>query len=128
MKTGLAGKLIMPKLSVETMNDEQGPSGSGKNEERDDVEKKGRQPKEPMEQDPDRAGRDGSKTSTGDSSSLVFKVLDEDEEGRETLAGTTEPAEHEISMLEPPSAFMNAAQYFAESCSAGKIETTTKIP
>ena len=42
-----AGKLVVPKLPFETMNDSQGLSGSGKNE-RDDEEKEDRQPEEPM--------------------------------------------------------------------------------
>ena len=53
-----AGKLVVPKLPVETTNDEQGPSGSGKKEEQDDVEKEDCQSKKPMEQDPDQMGRD----------------------------------------------------------------------
>ena len=31
-----AGELVVPKLPVETMSDEQGPSGSGRRKERDD--------------------------------------------------------------------------------------------
>ena len=50
----------MPKLPVETMNDEQGPSGSGRNEARDDGEKEDRQREEAKEQDP--AKREGTMT------------------------------------------------------------------
>ena len=65
-----AGKLVVPKLPVETMSDEQGLSGSGKNE---------RQLKEPMEQDHDPAGNDDDKASVGGASSLDFKFWDKDE-------------------------------------------------
>ena len=50
-----ADKLVVPKFPDETMNDEQGPSGSGKNEKRDDKEEEERQPEEAMEQEPDQA-------------------------------------------------------------------------
>ena len=113
----------MPKFSVETMNDYQGPSGSGKNE-RGDEEKEDRQPEEPMEQNPDQVGSDDDKTAVGGASSLCFNFWDEDEEGREALAGTTEPAEDETSTLEPPSAFMNTAQKLPESSSPGKVLST----
>ena len=109
------------------MNDEQRPSGSRKNEQRDDKEKEDREPKEPMEQDPDQARRDVDKASVGIASSLDYKFLDEDEEGTEKLAGTTEPAPDETSTLDPPSAFMNAAPNLPESSSPGKIETTKQL-
>ena len=52
-----AVELVVPKLPIETMNDEQGSSGSGKSKERDDEEQEDRQPEEPMEQEPDQAGK-----------------------------------------------------------------------
>ena len=116
----------MPNLAVETNSDEQGPSGSAKNEERVDEEKEDRQPEEPMEQDPDEVGKDDDKASIGGASSLDFNFFDEDVEGAETLAGTTEPAENENSTLKPPSASMNAARNLQESSSPGKIGATTK--
>ena len=94
-------------------------------EERDDEEKENFRPEEPMEQDPDQAGSDDEKTSVGAPSRLDFNFLD-DEEGTETLAGTTEPAEDETSTPEPPSAFMNSAPNLPESSSPGKTETTRK--
>ena len=81
----------MLKLPVETSNDEQGPSGSGKNEKRDNEEKEDRQLEEPMEQDPNHAGRDDDRGSVGGASSLDFNFLNYDEVGTETVAGTTEP-------------------------------------
>ena len=52
-----AGKLGVPKPPIETRNDEQGPSGSRKN----DIEKTRRnkmiQPDDPIEQDPEQAGK-----------------------------------------------------------------------
>ena len=66
-----------------------------------------RRPEEPMEQDPDEAGKDDDKASTGGVSSLDFVFLDDYVIGTETLEGTTEPAKDETSTMEPPSAFMN---------------------
>ena len=119
-----AGKLVMPKLSVETKNDEQGPSGSRKNAERDDEEEEDRQPEEPIEQDPDPAGEDDDKASLGCASSLDSIFLDEDEIGTETLTGTTERAEDEPSNLDSPSAFMNLSHNLPESSSPGKTKAT----
>ena len=93
-----AGKLVVPKFPVETMNDEQGQSGSGRNEGRVDEEKEDRQPEKAMEEDPDQAGRDDDKASVGGASSLDFNFLDDDEVGTETLTGTTEPAEDGTSL------------------------------
>ena len=112
-----AGKLVVPKFPVETMNDEQGPSGSGRNEERDDGEKEDRQQEEAKEQDPDQAGRHDDKVSAGGSSGLDLNLLDDDEAGTETLAGTNEPAEDETSRLKAPSAFMNLSHNLPESSS-----------
>ena len=121
-----AGKLVVPKLPVEMMTDEQGPSGSGKTKERDDEEQEDCQPEEPMDHNSDHAGKDDDKALVGGASSLDFDFLDEEEEGTETLAGTTEPAEDETSTLDPPSAFMNSAHNLSESSSPGKVETTAK--
>ena len=64
---------------METKNDdEQVSSRSGKSEERDHEEQKDRQLEEPVEQDPDQAGKDDDKASVGCASSLDF-FLDEDE-------------------------------------------------
>ena len=76
-----------------------------------------------MEQDPDPAGRDDGSASVGGASSLNFNLLDDDEVGTETLAGTTEPAEDEISTLEPPSAFMDITYRMPESSSHGELKT-----
>ena len=68
-------------------------------------------------------------TTKPSASSLDFNLLDEDEEGTETVAGTNESAEDDIYLLEPPSIFINAARIFPdfpESSSPGKVETTRK--
>ena len=72
------------------------------------------------------AGKDEDKVSVGGSSILDFNFVVKNKEGTETLAGMTEPAEDENSMLEPPSAFMNTAHKLPESGSPGNIETTRK--
>ena len=82
------------------MNDEQGPSWSGRNQKRDDTEREDRQTEEPMQQDPDQAGKDDDKASTGGVCNLDFNFLDDFEIGTETLEGTTEPAEDETSTLD----------------------------
>ena len=110
----------MPKLRVETTNNKQGCSGSGKNEKRE------RQLEEPMKQDPDQAGRDDDRASVGVSSSLDFNFLDDEEVGPETLAGTTEPAQEEIFTLEPPSAFVDITHDLPESSSPGKKKIIIK--
>ena len=63
-----------------------------------------------MQQNPDQAGKDDDKASTGWMPSLDFNFLEDFEVETGTLAGTTEPAEDETSTLEPPSAFMDANQ------------------
>ena len=73
-----AGKLLVPKLPVETMEgNEQGPSSSRQNYERDEEDYEDRQPEEPMEQDLDQAVDD--KASVAGTSSMQFDFLDEDE-------------------------------------------------
>ena len=109
------------------MNEEQAPSGSRKNEERDDEEKEYSQAEESMEQEPDQAGRVDDKASVGGGSILDYNFLNDDEEGTETLAGTTEPAEDETSTLEPPSAFKSAAHNLQESSSPGENKITIRI-
>ena len=121
-----AGELVVPKFPVEAMSYEEGSSGSDKSAQRHDEEKEDRQPEKPVEQDPDQAGKYDDKVSVGGASRLDFNLLDEDEEGTETLAGTIEAAEDEVFLLEPPSAFMNAAHNLLESRSPGKIDTATK--
>ena len=85
-------------------------------------EQEDRQPEEATEHNTDLAGKDDDKASVGGALSQDFKLLDENEEGTETLAGSTESAKDEISMLEPLSAlaFMNAAHNLPESNSPGK--------
>ena len=77
-----------------------------------------------MQQDPDQAGKDADKASTGGVCSLDFNFLDAFEIRTETSEGTTEPAEDEDSMLESPSAFMNLSRSLPESSSPGKFKTT----
>ena len=55
---------------------------------------------ETMEQDPDQVGRDDDKALVDGASSLDFNIWDE-EEGTETLAGTTDSTEDGTSSLEP---------------------------
>ena len=58
----------------------------------------------------------------GGASSLDFNFSDDDKVGAETLAGTTEPAEDEISTLESPSAFLDITHDLPESSSPGKTK------
>ena len=118
-----AVRLVVPKFTEETMNEEQGPSGFGRNQKRDDKDGEDRRSEEPMEQNLDQAGKDDDKASTGGVSSLDFHFLDYYEIGRETLKGSTEPAEDEASTLELPSAFMNLSRSLPESSSPGKFKT-----
>ena len=117
------GRLVVPKFTEETRNEEQGPSGFGRNQKGDDKEGEDRRPEEPMEQNHDQAGKDDDKASTVGVSSLDFHFLDDYEIGTETLKGTTEPAKDEASTLEPPSAFMNLSRNLPESSSPGKFKT-----
>ena len=119
-----AGKLVVPSFPDETMNEEQGPSGSGRNRERDEKEREDRQPEEAMEQNTDHAGKDVDKISRGGVSNLDFNFLDDYEVEAETLGGKPEPAEDETSTLKPPSAFMNPSRDLPESSSPNKFKTT----
>ena len=96
---------------------------SERNQKRDDKEGEDRRSEAPMQQDPDQAGKDGVKASTGGVSNIDFIFLDDFEIGTDTLEGTTEPAEDETSTLEPPSAFMNISRNLTESSSPGKLKT-----
>ena len=80
-----ADKLVEPRFLDETLNVNQGPSGPGNIEKRDDKEDEGHQPEETMEQDPDQAGKDVDKASTCGVSSLEFKFLDDYEVETKTL-------------------------------------------
>ena len=102
-----AGRLIVPKIPDGTRSEEQGPSKSGKNLERDDGQGGSRRSEEPMQQDPDQAGKQDDKASTGGVSSLDFEnFLSDFENGMDALEATTEPPDEGASTLEPPSAFM----------------------
>ena len=70
-----AGRLIVPKFPDGTRSEEQGPSNSGKNLERDDGQGGSRRLEEPMQQDPDQAEKEDDKASTGGISSLDFNFL-----------------------------------------------------
>ena len=59
-----AGRLIVPKFPDGTRSEEQGPSKSGKNLERDDAHGGSRRLEEPMQQDSDQAGKEDDKPST----------------------------------------------------------------
>ena len=113
----------MPKFPDEMRSEEEGSSSSERNQKRDDKEGEDRRSEEPKQQDPDQAGKDGDKASTGGVSSIDFIFLDDFEIGTVTLEGTTEPAEDETSTLEPPSASMNISRNLTESSSPGKLKT-----
>ena len=122
-----AGRLAIPKFPVGTGSEEQGPSSSRKNQKRDDEEGEdhGRS-EEPMQQDPDQAGKYDDKALTGGMSSLDFNFLEDFEVETGTLEGTTEPAEAETSALEPPSAFMDSNRKLLESSSPGSSKAIEK--
>ena len=63
-----------------------------------------------MEQDPEQTGKDDDKASVGGASGLDFNFQDEDE--TETVSGTSQPAQDEISSLKLLSAFMNTNHNF----------------
>ena len=113
----------MPNFPDEMRSEEQGPLSSGRNQKRDDMEGEDRRSEEPMQQDPDQAGKDDDKALTGGVSSLDFNFLGDFGIGTETLEGMTEPAEDEVSTLEPPSAFINISGNLPESSSPGKVKT-----
>ena len=102
-------------------DEEQGPSGSAGNQKRDDKEGEDRRPEEPMQQDPDPAGK-YDKASTGGLFGLDFNLLDDFEIETKTLEGTTEPAEDETSTLEHPSACMNLSLNLPDSSSPAKLK------
>ena len=107
-----AGRLIVPKFPDGTRSQEQGPSNSGKNLERDDGEGGSRRSEEPMRQGPDQAGKEDDKASTGGVSSVDFEIfLSDFENGMDALEATTEPADEGTSTLEPPSAFMGTCEW-----------------
>ena len=66
------------------MNEEQGPSESDRIHKQYDEEGVDGRPEEPMEQDPDQAGRDGDNAPTAGLSSLDFNFLGDYEIGAET--------------------------------------------
>ena len=69
-----------------------------------------------MQQDPDQAGKEDDKASTGGVSSLDFEnFLSDFENGMDALEATTEPADENTSTLEPPSAFMETNRKLPES-------------
>ena len=79
-----------------------------------------------MQQDPDQAGKDDDKASTDRMTSLDFNFLEDFEVETRTLEGTTQPAEDEISTLEPPSAFMDVSRKLPESSFPGNSKTIEK--
>ena len=120
-----AGRLIVPKFPDGTRIEEQGPSKSGKNLERDDGQGGSRRSEEPMQQDPDQAGKEDDKASTGGVSSLDFEIfLSDFENGMDALEATTEPADEGTSTLEPPSAFMGTNRKLPESGSPSNSKGT----
>ena len=73
-----AGRLVIPKFPDGTRSEEQGPSSSGKYHKRDDKEGEDQcRSEEHMQQDPDHAGKDDDKASTGGMSSLHFNFLED---------------------------------------------------
>ena len=72
------------------------------NLEQDDGQEGGRRSEILMQQDPDQAGKEDDKASTGGVSSLDFKnFLSDFENGMASLELTTEPADEGTSTLEP---------------------------
>ena len=119
------GRLIVPKLPDETRSQEQGPSKSGKNLERDDGQGGSRRSEEPMQQDPDQAGKEDDKASTVGVSSLDYEnFLSDFENGVDASEAMTEPADEGTSTLEPPSAFIGTNRKLPESGSPGNSEDT----
>ena len=119
-----AGRLMVPKFSDETKDEEHGPSSSEKNPRRDDGRGESRRLEEPMQQDPDQVEKEDDKASTGGMSSLDFNFLSDFENGTDTLEATTEPADERISTLETPSAFMGRKQNSRESSSPSNSKNT----
>ena len=119
-----AGSLIVPKFPDGTGSEEQGPSSSGKNLERDDGQGGSRRSEEPMQQDPDQAEKEDDKASTGGVSSLDFNFLSDFQNGADALEATTEPADEGTSTLEPPSAFMGMKRKLPESGSPSNSKNT----
>ena len=71
-----------------------------------------------MQQDPDQAGKEDDKASTGGVSSQDFEnLLSDFENGMDALEATTEPADEGTSTLEPPSAFGNEPEIAGERLS-----------
>ena len=79
-----------------------------------------------MQQDPDQAEKEDDKASTGRISSLDFNFLSDFENGTDTLEATTEPADEEISTLEPSSAFMETNRNLPESSSPSNSKNIEK--
>ena len=120
-----AGRLNVPKFPDGTRTEEQGPSKSGKNLERDDGQGGSRRSEEHMQQDSDQAGKEDDKASTGGVSSLNFENFHSDfANGMDALEATTGPADEGTSMLEPPSAFMGTNRKLPESGSPGNSKDT----
>ena len=120
-----AGRLIVPKFPDGTRTEEQGPSKSGKNLERDDGQRGSRRSEEHLQQDSDQAGKEDDKASTGGVSSLDFEnFLSDFENGMDAMEATTEPADEGTSTLEPPSAFMGTNRKLPESGSPSNSKDT----
>ena len=92
-----AGRLVVPKFPDGTRNEKQDPSSSGKNQKRDDEQGGNHRLEEPMQLDPDQAEKEDDKVSTGGMSSLDFNFLSDFENCRDSLEGTTEPADEKNS-------------------------------
>ena len=58
-----AGRLVIPKFPDGTRSEDQGLLNSGRNQKRDNKEEEDRRSEEPMQQDPDQAGKDDDKAS-----------------------------------------------------------------
>ena len=58
-----AGRLVIPEFPDGTRSEEQDLSNSGRNQKRDNKEGEDRRSEEPMQQDPDQAGKDDQKAS-----------------------------------------------------------------
>ena len=78
-----------------------------------------------MQQDPDQAGKEDDKASTGGVSSRDFEnFLSDFENGMGALEVTTEPADEGTFTLKPPSAFMGTNRKLPESISPSNSKDT----
>ena len=109
-----AGRLIISKFPDGARSEEQGPSNTGKNPERDDRQGGNRRSEKTLQHYPDQAEKED----------LDFNSLSDFENGADALEATIEPADEGTSTLEPPSAFMGTNWNLPESGSPSNSKNT----